>query len=126
MAIKMGGVKMSKKIEAAIAADIESLKDQAAQTSSPCCSGVIAAFSDKRVRKIFLQKLAAGHVFTGIHCETSVIFEHVIVVINFRCADGIFCLIPPTYAATVNLITGEVVNIQDPYIPHVSGAQAAA
>ena len=107
---------MNKKLEKEINRQLEALKEISACNSNICMSGICAAFKDPRVRSIFLRKIAEGHIFTGIHCEPST-FEHIWVVINFRCADGIFCLIPPTFAADVNLISGTVTSIDDPYIP---------
>jgi hypothetical protein len=114
---------MSKDVEQEFDRQLEMIKEKSVRTSDVCITGSCIALSDPKVRAVFLEKLAEGNIFTGIHCEPSWIFEHVTVVMNFRCPDGVFCLIPPTFAAAVDLIGGTVTAIHDPYIAHQQRTQ---
>lgn len=86
-------------------------------TNDICIVAVKVALQDKSVQGKIFSKIDEGHVFLGIHCEFPSILEHINVVFNFRCADGVFCLIPPTFAATIDIIGQTVTAIRDPYIP---------
>ena len=116
---------MAKNLEKELIKQVEQIKEISARTSDPCTTAICVAFMDSKVQEIFFRKVGEEHVFLGAHCEPSMLFEHVTVVINFRCADGVFCIIPPTFAADVNIIAGEVTRIHDPYFPRTAGIQPA-
>ncbi len=104
---------------------VDALREKAARSTNLCLTGSYIALRDARVREVFLKKITEGNVFDGIECDKDQ-FEQVVIIFNFRCPDGVICLIPPTFAAVIDLIGGQVIRIIDPYYPLVSTAKPAA
>ncbi len=92
---------------------------KSAKKGGLCAKAVRIAVSNSKVQQLFLKKVAGGNIPTGIYCVPSMLFEHVTVVFGFRCPDGIICLIPPSFAAQVDIILEEVTRIDDTYIPRM-------
>jgi len=98
---------------------IDALKDVAAKSIDPCLTAKYIAFSDHRVRELFVKKIQDNaYVFEGIEClDVLSIPERKYVLFDFDCKPGKFCLIKPAFLVVINIIGAYVEAIVDPYIP---------
>jgi hypothetical protein len=118
----MSATDPSKVTEADLKAQIEKLKEVAAKSIAPCLTAKYIAFSDRRVRDLFVKKFQDGYVFQGIEClDVLSIPEKKYVLFDFDCKPGTLCLIKPAFLVVVNMISASVEGIVDPYIPTAFG-----
>ena len=74
-----------------------------------------------------MRKLAEGHLFQGIQAGRPVSGSDLLsVVFVYGCADGRVCLIPPSFAAVVNLHEGQVVSIVNPWPAAAHASESGA
>ncbi len=80
-----------------------------------CTVAKLIAVKDSNVQEKLVHKLVEGNLYRDTNCsKRPSIPELVSVIFHFDCAEGVFCLVPPTFAAVVNMITREV-KVSDPY-----------
>ncbi|MCU5511395.1 hypothetical protein OCB07_21510 [Bacillus cereus] len=95
---------------------IEKFKEVANYSIDPCIVATSIAVSNQKVRDVILKKLDHGDIYRGRHCSKHTTnWELVFVIFDFDCPPGVFCLIRPSFAAVVNMITRNV-EIIDPYV----------
>jgi len=83
-----------------------------------CITSIYIAARDAEVQKVITRKLVnPNYVFKGVRClDKPGIPEQARVLFDFDCTPGIFCLLDPDVLVIVNLTTGHVVDIIDPYV----------
>ncbi|ACK96268.1 hypothetical protein CN498_20560 [Bacillus thuringiensis] len=103
---------------------IEKLKEVANYSTDPCIVATSIAVSSQKVIDLILKKLNHGDIYRGHHCSKHTTnWELVYVIFDFDCPPGVFCLIRPSFAAVVNMVTHSV-EIIDPYIEsHINSLQ---
>ncbi|HFK1756490.1 TPA: hypothetical protein ACGXQC_000856 [Bacillus cereus] len=95
---------------------IEKFKEVANYSIDPCIVATSIAVSNQKVRDVILKKLDHGDIYRGHHCSKHTTnWELIYVIFDFDCPPGVFCLVRPSFAAVVNMVTHSV-EIIDPYI----------
>ncbi|MEX1026756.1 MAG: hypothetical protein WD049_01930 [Candidatus Paceibacterota bacterium] len=102
---------------------VEELKEVAAKSINPCLTAKFIAFSDARVRALFLSKIQDEYIFKGVFCLSGLsIPENRSVYFDFDCPADRVCLIKPAFVVVVNVVHGYVVPIIDPYTDPTASA----
>lgn len=120
-----GNLQMDMKAaQSAVSAQVQKLVDAAVYSTDLCTVAKLIAVKDSTVQTTLATKLAEGNVFKGVVCsKRPSIPELVTVVFQFDCPEGAFCLVPPTFAASVDMVTKEV-KVIDPYMGSFTQHQA--
>jgi hypothetical protein len=113
-----GGAAVPKLSDDQLQTKIRSLREASAMSTDPCLTAQVIAFSNEKVCKTFLDKFNnAEFLSKGIECmDRGTSAETKSVVFKFEPKPGAFFLVPPTFAAVVNMVDRYCVTIVDPFI----------
>ncbi len=104
---------------------VDELKEAAAKSIDSCLTAKFIAFSDARVRDLFLSKINDEYVFKGVSCLSGLLIpENRSVYFDFACPANRVCLIKPAFVVVVNVVHGYVVTIIDPYTGPTASAES--
>lgn len=93
----------------------DKLIQKALYSVNPCTIATAIALSDEQVIEKFIEKVNAGDVFKGHRClNHTTDWEKVYVYFDFDCPPGVFCIVKPSFAAVVNLVSRKV-EVIDPF-----------
>lgn len=93
----------------------DKLIQKALYSVNPCTIATAIALSNEQVIEKFIEKVNAGDIFKGHRClNHTTDWEKVYVYFDFDCPPGVFCIVKPSFAAVVNLISKKV-EVIDPF-----------
>ena len=113
-----GGHGVPKMTKKQLRSHIKQLQKVAATSTDPSLTAQVIALSNKKARKLFLEKINDDDFLSkGIECvDRGTSTETKYVLFKFECKPGALCLVPPSFAAVVNMIDRYCVTIVNPYI----------
>ena len=110
-------MKNDKEAYANLEKQISEFNKIAAHSVDPCIIAKSIALSNQEVQDTIMKKLSEGSIFKGLHClERVTSWELIYIYFDFDCKPGVHCLVKPAFVAIVNIISGKVIDIIDPYI----------
>jgi hypothetical protein len=96
---------------------VDILKGAAARSIDPCLTARFIAISNPQVQALFLKKIQDRYVFRNITCFNRIAeLENTHVYFDFDCAVGTVCLVKPAFLVVVNVVSGTVLSVVDPYL----------
>ena len=96
---------------------LRDLNEKVGEGGTPCTRYIIQAFRDDSVREHFLKHIFDDEMFIGARClDEPGIPEEARILFGFQCVSPKICLLQPRFLVRLNVISGEVVDIQDPFI----------
>ncbi len=81
-----------------------------------CDRYILSAARDERVQESFLRRISEGDYFAGAYCPAGpAIPEEARVIFEFRCLPPKICLLPNLFLVILNVFTGRVLRVIDPF-----------
>jgi hypothetical protein len=104
--------------ETELLSQIDQLIQVSARSQDPFLAALVIALSCEKVRRLFLDKYHTPiYNFNGVKCLTTVsIPEQKRVLFQFDCKPGVLCLLNPSFMVIVDMISGGVISVIDPFI----------